>query len=181
MKAGEDESGINESGSPPYKKTLLYFVAGYLVFALFGAYSFLGRLAAGMGEATGPAFTADQLAILYFFIFFGFLTAVLSQVSFWLIKPRRKSKEKQGSSSLYLPSIVLLVVLALIDYLVRVGAYFAGENAYWGETYPKGTLLYTLDSVFRQINGPISLMFLILGPVYALWLFVRFLRIRSDR
>jgi len=178
-KRGDGE--VKRRSGKQYKKAILYFVAGYLVFVLFGAYSFLGRLAAGMGEATSPAFAANQLAVHYFFIFSGFLAAILSQVWFWLIKPRRGSKEKQSSSFLYLPSIVLLVVLALIDYLVRVGAYFAGENAHWGETYLKGTLLYTLGSVLRQINGPVSLIFLIIGPVYALWLFVRFLRIRSDR
>lgn len=74
--------------------------------------------------------------------------------------------------------VVLLVSLALVDYSVRVGAYYAGENE-WA-TYPDGTTLHALNSVLRQVNGPISLLFLLLGPVYALWLFVRFLRIRSD-
>lgn len=75
----------------------------------------------------------------------------------------------------------MLVTLALIDYLGRVGAYFAGENAYWGETYTEDTSLHMLDSVLRQVNGSVSLLFLILGPVYIIGLLVQVLRTRREQ
>lgn len=182
MKGEEGGGGQTHKPDRQYKKALLYFVGGYLVFVLFSVYSFFGRLIGGMGEASSPVFSANQLAFQYFFIYFGFLTAVVSQIWLLYTKPRRKSQveEQQDSHIPYLRmGVVFLVSLAFVNYLVRVGAYFAGENVYWGETYPEDTSLHMLDSVLRQVNGPISLLFLILGPVYAIGLLFQIFRIRN--
>jgi hypothetical protein len=172
---------INDAGER-HKNALAFFVVSYLVFAAFSVYLIFAGLGSFAEGRTEPILSSGELAFISFFMFSSFLTAVTSQIWFLLIKPRRERSQEEGQSSslLYLEmsGLALIVVLAVVDYLVRVGSYFAGSSAW--ETYPPDTIIYMLNSTFREVNAEVGMFMFIGGPVYMLLLFFEFRGAKKD-
>lgn len=175
------DEGVNDAGER-HKKALVFFIVSYLIFAPFSVYLLLTTLAGVAEGLSEPILSSRELAFISFFMFSSFLIAVTSQIWFLLIKPRRErlQEEGQGSSSLYLEMslLALIVVLTIVDYLVRIGSYFAGSSAW--ETYPRDTIIYMLSSAFREVNAGAAMFMLIGGPVYVLLLFFEFWEAKND-